>query len=233
MIRLRDSTDYGSTVTLKNLQLNFAVTNTAVASSATGPIGNCKYGLGCQRRSGNAYLSAKIMKDKAFTDAVDKITEDYRITDKTALYKVMYAESGLDPSNPNSITKSRLTGKTFAVGLIQFTPDNVITKDNPKGIIPSLDIITRTSPINQLPYVRKYLDQYPAIRGGGIYELYAAVFFPLALSHLKDPNWIIQSKGLSAYKVSYSNPAISCAAGKQPGEALTIADFKKYVDCIS
>ena len=233
MIRLRDSTDYRSTVRADQLPLNFIANVNTASTSATGPIGKCTYGVGCQRRSGNAYLSAKIMKDKAFTDAVDKITEDYRITDKTALYKVMYAESGLDPSNPNSITKSRLTGKTFAVGLIQFTPDNVITKDNPKGIIPSLDIIARTSPINQLPYVRKYLDQYPAIRGGGIYELYAAVFFPLALSHLKDPNWIIQSKDLSAYKVSYSNPAISCAAGKQPGEALTIADFKKYVDCIS
>lgn len=230
MIRLRDSSDYGVVDEVARIQASFPSATDVVA---TGALGNCKYGLGCQRRNGNAYLSAKLMSNKAFTDAVDKITEDYHITDKTALYKVMYAESRLDPNNPNNVTKSRLTGRDFAAGLIQFTPDDVITKDNPKGIIPSLDLIARTSPINQLPYVRKYLDQYPAIRGGGIYELYAAIFFPAALNHLNDPNWIIQSKRLSAYKVSYSNPAISCAAGKQPGEALTIADFKKYVDCIS
>ena len=223
MIKLRDSSDYGVVEQVNQIQLAFP-------NAATGgALGNCKYGIGCQRNFSGAYLKAPLYQNPDFRAGVDALTTKYGITDPTALYKVMYAESGLKPSDTLNHN-----GKPFAVGLLQWTPDNVISKENPDGIIPSLDLIARTGGVEQLKYVDKYLKQYTSLlKGGDIYTVYAAIFFPAALTHLKDPSWIIQTDRLSSYIISFQNPAIACAAGKQPGETLTISDFKKYVSCIS
>ena len=130
----------------------------------------------------------------------------------------MYAESGL---------KADITNSIGATGLIQFLPK---TADS---LGTTTDIIKRTDEVGQLKFVDKYLSNFPLVKGGGVYEIYAAIFFPLALKYLKDPNWIIESSDLSAYNISKSNPGIACRAGKKPGEPLTITDFKKYVDCIT
>lgn len=186
---------------------------------SSGAIGKCQT-LGCPRRSGNSFTSAELYQNPQFRAKVDALTKKYQLTDSTALYKVMYAESKMRAQSPKP--------STGAVGLIQFVPSTAADLGT------TTDIIERTDGIGQLKFVEQYLDKQPGIRGGGIYELYSAVFFPIALPRLKDPNWIIQGKGgLTPYKISYQNPAIACAAGKQPGEPLNISDFKKYVDCIS
>ena len=215
MIKLRDSTAYGVTTTVKALQNTFITTPNA---ATTGPVGKCKE-LGCVRRNGNAYTSTALYNNLEFQAGVETLTRKYELKDPTAIYKILYAESRL---KPNEVLKS-----TNATGLLQFLPDSAA------AIGTTIDIIRRTDGVKQLKFVEKYFDKYPAIRGGGIYELYAATFFPRMLKHLNDPNWVIQSPDLTAYKISVQNPAIACAAGKQPGEALTVSDFKKYVDCIS
>jgi hypothetical protein len=214
MIKLRDSTAYGVVADVKALQSTFITASTAT----TGPIGKCAE-LGCTRTNGNAYQKTALYQNATFRAGVEALTNKYALTDATALYKIMYAESRLDP---NAVLKS-----TNATGLIQFVPDSAI------AIGTTVDIIRRTDGVGQLKFVEKYFNQYPAIRGGGIYEVYAAVFFPVALKHLNDPNWIFQAKGLDPYKISIQNPAIACKAGKQPGTPLTITDFKKYIDCIT
>lgn len=196
----------------------FKPTKNTSAITAAGDLKRCTE-LGCVRRNGNDYTKAAIMKNKAFTDGVDALTARYRLTDSTALYKVMYAESGLRANPPKP--------STGAVGLLQFVPKTAA------GLKTTTDIIERSNEVQQLEFVKRYLDQQPAIKGGDIYSVYAAVFFPIALKRLDNPEWTIQSSDLSAYIVSYQNPAIACKAGKQPGEPLTIADFKKYVDCIA
>jgi hypothetical protein len=193
-------------------------TNKFNYTTVTGTIGKCNQ-LGCVRRNGNSYTKAALYQDATFRAGVDTLTKKYQLKDSTALYKILYAESRLDP---NAVLKS-----TNATGLLQFLPKSAV------AIGTTVDIIKRTDGVGQLKFVEKYFDQYPAIKGGDIYSVYAAVFFPILLKHLDDPNWIIQSTDLSAYTISYQNTPIACSAGKQPGESLTVSDFKKYVDCIS
>ena len=212
MIKIRDSVATTKTATVAGENVS------TVNLVTSGAIGRCKT-LGCARRNGDAYKSAALYNDSTFRAGVDALTKRYQLTDSTAIYKIMWAESKMRAQSPKP--------STGAVGLIQFLPSTAVS------IGTTADIIQRTDGVGQLKFVQSYLDKYPAIKGGGVYELYAAVFFPIALSRLKDPNWIIQSSGLSPYTISFANPIIACSAGKQPGEPLNITDFKKYVDCIS
>ena len=217
MIKLRQKVNI-ATAKVDSSTNTFKYPPAVVGDGSSGPIGKCSQ-LGCPRRNGNAYTSTSLYKNIKFQAGIEALNKKYNLKDSTALYKVIYAESRLDP---NAVGKS-----TNATGLLQFLPKSAI------AIGTTVDIIKRTDGVGQLKFVEKYLDQYPAIRGGSVYEVYAAVFFPLLLKHLNDPNWIIQSTDLSAYIISYRNTPIACSAGKQPGEALTVSDFKKYVDCIS
>lgn len=194
------------------------------SAGVKGQLGVCKYGFGCQRGFGDAYKKTDLYKDANFRAGVEKINAEFGFTDPEALYKVMYAESGLKAGSVNPSAN----GKPFAVGLLQFTEDNV-----KGGVIPSLDEVSRTNGVDQLKWVRKYFQAWKGrVQGGNIYSIYGVTFFPILTSHLNEPDWVIQSSDLSAYTVSYQNPGIACAAGKLPGTPLTISDFKKYVDCI-
>jgi len=222
MIKLKNPVKIGTAAT-KITEVQQARTQTTIVGS-TGELGKCKYGFGCQRGFGDAYKNTTLYKNADFRAGVEKINSDFGFTDPVALYKIMYAESGLKADS----TYRKSDNSLFAVGLIQFTQDNV-----DGGIIPSLDEVIRTNGVDQLKWVRKYYKAWESkVRGKGIYAIYGVTFFPIAVDHLDEPDWVFQTKKLSAYKVSYQNPAIACAAGKLPGTPLTIADFKKYVDCI-
>jgi uncharacterized protein (DUF952 family) len=127
------------------------------------------------------------------------------------LYLVFYKESKFDSTVKNSIG---------AVGLIQFIP----------GTAASLGVTTEQlqtmGPLKQLDYVEKYF-------GGGsrkfknAYDLYLYTFFPAAVG--KPASSIIETSNQSASIISRQNPAIARAAGKIPGDPLTVNDFYIYV----
>lgn len=129
------------------------------------------------------------------------------------LYIIFKAETAgtFDPSIKNSIG---------AVGLIQFLPDTA------KGLGTTTDALQKMSALQQLDYVRKYFinrkGQYK-----NAYDLYLQAFFPLALG--KPADFVIQTSKQSAELISSKNPGIAKAAGKKPGDPLTVADFYKYV----
>jgi hypothetical protein len=221
MIKLKDP------VAIATAATQIQSVKSSLPATITGALRDCPGGFGCRRGYGDAYKSADLYKNQAFRDGVDKINEDFGIADKEILYKIMYAESELKADN---ITPSATTGKPFAYGLLQWTEDNV------GSIVPSLDEVNRTDGVGQLKWVRKYLQYWQyLVKSWDIYSLYGITFFPRMLPHLDEPNWVIEypEGGLTAYAVSYGNPAIACQAGKLPGTPLTVSDFKKYADCIN
>jgi hypothetical protein len=197
-------------------------TGGTVPTGGKGPLGQCKYGKGCQRGYGTAYKKTALYNDPEFRAGVEKLNKEFNIADPEALYKIMYAECRLNPADVTPVN-----GRPFAYGLLQWTADNVGT------VVPSLEEVRRTSGVGQLKFVRNYLKSWRYLtKTFDVYSLYGVTFFPRAVPHLTQSNWIIQSPKLSAYIVSYQNPSIACQSGKLPGEPLTIADFRKYVDCI-
>jgi hypothetical protein len=55
-------------------------------------------------------------------------------------------------------------------------------------------------------------------------------FFPLALG--KPANFVIETSKQNATLISEQNPGIARAAGKKPGDPLTVSDFYKYVSSL-
>jgi hypothetical protein len=91
------------------------------------------------------------------------------------------------------------------------------------------------SAIDQLDVVDKFLSSYKRdIKGGSIYVLYGAIFYPAALSAIKANNddYIIGSDRSTTYAlaVSRDNPSIAKESNKKPGvDTITIGDFKRFV----
>lgn len=125
------------------------------------------------------------------------------------LYIVFYKESKFNSSVKNSIG---------AVGLIQFLPKTAA------GLGVTTDQLQTMGPLKQLDYVEKYFGNN-TFRNA--YDLYLYVFFPAAVG--KPLSSLIESKNQSAGIISRQNPAIATAAGKRPGDPLTVNDFYIYV----
>ena len=127
------------------------------------------------------------------------------------LYLVFYKESRFDSTVKNSIG---------AVGLIQFIPKTAASL----GV--TTEQLQTMGPLKQLDYVEKYF-------GGGsrkfknAYDLYLYTFFPAAVG--KPASFVIETSNQSASIISTQNPAIARAAGKRPGDPLTVNDFYIYV----
>jgi hypothetical protein len=184
----------------------------------------------------NAYKNTDTYKNnEAFRKKVEELAAIYQ-TEADFFYRVMYKESGLKAnaalyklkgSKPPFYKNEPLPNYELkAAGLIQFTP---ITVPN---IVPSLEAVLQMTPEAQMDYVIKYFKQSGLKSPATKYTIYSTVFFPLALRHLDDPNWTIQSRDLSPETISFANEPIAKAAGKVKGEILNIADFIKYVDTI-
>jgi hypothetical protein len=187
----------------------------------------------------SANLSGKALyNDAAFRAKLKKIADTFQISDEDVL-KVMNKESGLNPArglyrqgtNPPKYSNSPQAGYTLvAAGLIQFT--NVTLGTIGVG---SLEEVLSSNALTQLDYVEKYFKaNRDKIQGADIYRLYAVVFLPgivPALISGRDGD-LLQARGLSANLISSSNPIIATSVGKVPGTALTVGDFKKYVNTI-
>jgi len=188
----------------------------------------------------SANLSGKALyNDAAFRAKLKTLANSFQINDEDLL-KVMNKESGLDPkkglyrlngSNPPKYSNSPQAGYTLvAAGLIQFTN---VTRDTIG--VSSLEQVINSDALTQLDYVDKYFKANKSkIQGADIYRLYAVVFLPgivPALISGRD-NDILKTTNLSASLISSSNPIIATSVGKVPGAALTVGDFKKYVNTI-
>ena len=90
--------------------------------------------------------------------------------------------------------------------------------------------------IDQLDLVDKFLSTYKqSIKGGSIYVLYGAIFYPAALSAIKANNddYIIGSERSTTYAlaVSRDNQQIARLSKKRPGiDTITVGDFKRFVN---
>jgi DNA-binding Xre family transcriptional regulator len=161
-----------------------------------------------------------------FLNELDKICAELSCN-RNDMIRVMYAESRLNPTAEGPKNSKGIP----AYGLVQFTPPTY----------PAIGVRTYTdipsNAIKQLPFVVKYFKSIRPSRSSynNLYELYGAVFLPAILtrSNLQNDSKVLEGYGLSAQKISSQNPAIARAAGKKPGDPLTIGDFKKYVNQIS
>lgn len=171
---------------------------------------------------GSTYLPASVKSSSNFQtfisqagvkQKVESIAAELGVTPDD-LYIIFKAESGFNHKIENSIG---------AVGLIQFLPSTA------KGLGTTTTALKNMTALEQLDYVRKYFigrkGQYK-----NAYDLYMQTFYPLALG--KPANFVIQSSKETAELISKQNPAIARAAGKNPGDPLTVADFYKYVSSL-
>jgi hypothetical protein len=193
---------------------------------------------------GNNLKGKALYNDKAFRAKLKTITDKYGISDEDLL-TVMNAETGLNPQKALFLTidkserlkKKGLNGpapgyKLFAVGLIQFTPNN----EKEFGV--TLEQIYAMSALEQLDLVDKYFSYFKrGLKGGNIYVVYGYVFYPEAVSRIKsgDDSWLIGSQigPGEVLAVSRDNPKIAAAAGARRGiDGITVGGFKRYVDSI-
>jgi hypothetical protein len=189
----------------------------------------------------NVIKGKALYNDTTFRAGLKAIADKYQLSD-TDILKVMQAESGLNPAaalyvkrdksveGKLQISQAKAGYELFAVGLLQFTKDNLTTLG-----ASSLEQIRVTDGVGQLQYIDKYFGVWGSkIRGGDIYTIYTATFFPAFITDVKNKNFtkIFKYGNVSAERVSEQNPAIARAAGKVPGTPLNVGDFIKYVSTI-
>ena len=132
------------------------------------------------------------------------------------LYRVMYAESKLDPLATNYQGQGE-DRHIVAVGLLQFTKVSFS-----KIKVSSFNEIIARDAVQQLDLVERYLS------GGGpyrsVYDLYAQVFYPSVRKYLNNDSYVFIEAGT---KAALQNPL----KGKgTAGQALTVLDFKNYIN---
>jgi hypothetical protein len=159
----------------------------------------------------------ELLNNEEFRNKLKEVSDSLGIKPEW-LIKVMYKESGLNPSAINSIGCG---------GLVGFCPDS------PRGDIKTLNkrqysiSELRKSPLLQLDAIKDMLINYKG-RFNSYEDLYLFNFWPAALG--KSDNYVIGNNQLSPELISKQNSGIAIKAGKQPGEPLTVADFKVYAN---
>jgi hypothetical protein len=129
--------------------------------------------------------AAEIMStDTEFANEVHRLSDKYDVN-PNALLAVMDFESGIDP------TKENMAG-SGATGLIQFMPKTAASLGT------TTEQLAGMTRAQQMVYVEKYLDQFPAIQGGNIEDIYMAVLWPKAIG--KDAGYPLFRQGTIAYK---------------------------------
>jgi len=159
----------------------------------------------------------ELLNNEEFRNKLKEVSDSLGIKPEW-LIKVMFKESGLNPSAINSIGCG---------GLVGFCPDS------PRGDIKTLNkrqysiSELRKSPLLQLDAIKDMLINYKG-RFNSYEDLYLFNFWPAALG--KSDNYVIGNNQLSPELISKQNSGIAIKAGKQPGEPLTVADFKVYAN---
>ncbi|MDR0859484.1 MAG: hypothetical protein LBO09_00425 [Candidatus Peribacteria bacterium] len=87
------------------------------------------------------------------------------------------------------------------------------------------------SAVEQLDWVKKYYEKGKG-KFHNLKDMYLYTFFPIALDHSEDPNWIFQSNGLSAKTVADSNPGMKKYKKDATTEGITMGDFNRYIATI-
>jgi hypothetical protein len=127
------------------------------------------------------------------------------------LFGVMYIESRLNPKAQNKYTN--------ATGLIQFMPATA------RGLGTTVEHLLSLTNVQQLYYVEKYLKPYKG-RLHNVYDLYFAVFFPVAIG--KPDSFIMQSASLSPAIIARQNPMYDI---NKDGK-ITVKEVKTIIDKI-
>lgn len=145
---------------------------------------------------------------QAFKAKVEEISTFLEINPNW-LMAVMKHESGFSHQAVNAATN--------ATGLIQFMPATA------QGLGTSVEALKEMTAVQQLDYVKNYYQQ----RKGqfmGFEDLRLFAFFPAALGHTNNPDYIFETDTLPASIIAQQNPTI--APGKNQ---ITMADYRKRV----
>ena len=141
--------------------------------------------------------------------------------DPNWLMQVFQAESGVDPSRRNTYApfhKKNGDLDGYATGFIQFVPDTA------RRMGTTTQALEKMGWIKQLDYVYKYLQPYTG-KIKNYFDLYLLVFFPAAVGHSNDDNWVFETKNISRLKIARANPAIDI----NKNGTITMGEFKQYV----
>jgi hypothetical protein len=144
-----------------------------------------------------------------FQARTDQIAQKIGVS-RFDLYSIFHIESGGDPQAINPISK--------ATGLIQFCPPT------PSEMGTSVEAIFKMTGLQQLDLVERYF----ARNFGKLHnyaDLYRAVFFPASIG--QGPDYVFQTKYISAKKVATQNPGIA-AKSARPDGYIDNAAFDRY-----
>lgn len=125
------------------------------------------------------------------------------------LVAVMWNESRLRPYAKNS--------KSGAFGLIQFMPSTMASMGISEALLRS------KTATDQLQYVQKYLQPYKG-KIKDVYDLYAAVFFPVLIG--KPVSYVLETSRLSASLIAKSNPLFDLDKNSR----ITKLEFMRYIE---
>jgi hypothetical protein len=154
------------------------------------------------------------IEQAAFTAKVQSVAKFLGVQPNW-LMQVMKSESGINPAIEN---KAYPFSNGYATGLIQFTPDTAI------GLGTTVAQLKQMNRVQQMDWVAKYFSPY---RGKlkSYFDVYLTTFFPVAISHSGDDNWVFETSKISRSSVARSNPAIDI---NKDGK-ITMGEFKQYV----
>jgi hypothetical protein len=172
------------------------------------------------------------MVDLIYINLIPDLSEQYLFSEKVRdvanrlqtnpdwLMQVMKAESGLSASIRNTFAPAKdIDGNVaYATGLIQFMPSTA------RALGTTTWDLEKMSRVDQMEYVYKYLKPYTG-NLKSYFDVYLTVFFPAAIPHSTEDNWVFETKGLSAEKIAKANPTMDI---NKDGK-ITMAEFRQYL----
>lgn len=147
-------------------------------------------------------------------------------TDPNYLMQVMFSEAKLraDIRNTHYPFYKRLKGTQYldgyATGLIQFVPDTA------RSLGTTTWLLEKMTRVEQLKYVEMYFKKAGMVgKLNSYFDVYLVVFFPAAVGHTNDDNWVFQARRILASEVAKANPGINI----NKDEKITMGEFKQYL----
>ncbi len=164
-----------------------------------------------QRYDGNLmHLDLVKENQTEFKKRVEEISNELEIN-PNRLMLIMRHESRLNHKAQNKIG---------ATGLIQFT------KKTAEGLWTTTEKLKNMSNIQQLDYVREYFLKYKG-KIKSVKDLFLITFFPAAIPHSDDPDYVFETSELSAEAIARANPRWG-----QTREKLTMRDCDEHIQSI-
>jgi len=136
-------------------------------------------------------------------------------TNPNWLMQVMKAESGLRADIQNT-TYPLHNG--YATGLIQFVPDTAATLGT------STNALKQMSRVEQMDWVYKYYSPYTG-QLNSYFAVYLVTFFPAAISHADDDNYVFETARISRSAIAKSNPNMDINGDGM----VTMGEFKERI----